>query len=135
MEERTIRYNEKIDFIVISITTLPEKPEGDIEISAAFYKLHTSIEGAMDLAAMILKDLGRKVEDDYTNIENLRELGIIDSRLAEKLKKCNGLRNYLVHRYNKVDVELAIGAMEDVRAALYSFIEVVEKIRDEVRRN
>lgn len=132
MDERIIRYKEKIDFITTSLQTIPEVPESDIEISASFYKLHTSIESAMDLAAMLLKDIGRKVEDDYTNIELLEELEIIDNNLAEKLKKCNGLRNYFVHRYNKVDVLLVINSIEEIRENLYNFIEVIEQMIDEI---
>lgn len=57
-EKRTIRYRDKIDFIVSSMEVIPEKPEGDLEISGVFYKLHTSIEAAMDLVAMVIKDSG-----------------------------------------------------------------------------
>jgi uncharacterized protein YutE (UPF0331/DUF86 family) len=63
-EERAIRYREKMDFIVSSMEAIPSEPEGDLEISGVFYKMHTSIEAAMDLAAMLLKDLGIKVEED-----------------------------------------------------------------------
>ncbi|GBE55187.1 MAG TPA: DUF86 domain-containing protein [Euryarchaeota archaeon] len=102
-EKRIIRYRDKIDFIVSSMESIPEKLKGDLEISGAFYRLHTSIEAAMDLVAMVLKDTGKKIDDDYTNIESLKESGIITEELSVKLKECNGLRNYLVHRYDKVD--------------------------------
>jgi uncharacterized protein YutE (UPF0331/DUF86 family) len=38
--------------------------------------------------------LGFRVEDDYSNIEKLVELKVIDEKLGEKLKMCNGLRNW-----------------------------------------
>ncbi len=126
-EERTVRYREKIDYIVSNLEDIPEEPEGELEIRGIFYNLHTSIEAAMDLVAMILKDKGSKIEDDYRNIEALEESGAITGQLAEGLKKCNGLRNYLVHRYNKMDEDIALGSVGDVRKVLYDFIEVVEK--------
>ena len=126
-EKRVIRYKDKIDFIVSSMESIPEEPKGDLEISGVFYKLHTSIEAAMDLAAMVLKDLGKKIEDDYTNIESLEGSGIITEELAGKLKKCNGFRNYLVHRYNKVDDEIALSSAGEVKKTLYDFVEVVER--------
>jgi uncharacterized protein YutE (UPF0331/DUF86 family) len=43
------------------------------------------------------------------------------------LRKCNGLRNYLVHRYNKVDDKIALGSVNEVKETLYDFIEVVER--------
>lgn len=126
-EKRTIRYRDKIDFIVSSMEVIPEKPEGDLEISGVFYKLHTSIEAAMDLVAMVLKDSGEKIEDDYTNIASLEESKRITESLAEKLRKCNGLRNYLVHRYNGVDDEIALGSVREVSQILYTFVGVVEE--------
>lgn len=126
-EKRIIRYKDKIDFIVSSMESIPEKPRDDIEISGAFYKLHTSIEAAMDLVAMVLKDSGEKIEDDYGNIDSLKSSDIITEALAETLKKCNGLRNYLVHRYNKVDDEIALNSIPEVRKTLYDFVGVVER--------
>jgi uncharacterized protein YutE (UPF0331/DUF86 family) len=107
--------------------SIPENPKGDLEISGVFYKLHTSIEAAMDLVAMVLKDLGKKIEDDYANIEALEEAGTITEELSGRLKKCNGLRNYLVHRYNKVDDEIALSSVSEVRKTLYDFVGVVER--------
>ncbi len=125
-EERAIRYNDKIEYIVNNLEAIPEEPKGDLEISGVFYKLHTSIEAAMDLVAMLLKDIGKKIEDDYTNIEYLTELGILTGQLAENLKKCNGLRNYLVHRYNKLDEKIALSSIEEVKKTLYDFINIIE---------
>ena len=127
-EKRVLRYREKIDFIVRSMESIPEKPKGDLEISGVLYKLHTSIEAAMDLVAMVLKDRGEKIEEDYTNIGALEKSEMIVGGLAGKLKKCNGLRNYLVHRYNRVDEDIALGSVSEVRKTLYDFVEVVERI-------
>ena len=130
-EKRLIRYREKIDYIVDSMESIPEDAKGELEICGVFYKLHTSIEAGMDLVAMLLRDSGRKIEDDYSNIDALEKSAAIPEELAETLKKCNGLRNYLVHRYNKLDEELALSFAGEVRKALYSFIEIVERLLNE----
>lgn len=75
---------------------------------------------------MLVKDLGRRVEDDYTNIEYLREIGVIDEELATKLKMCNGLRNWLVHRYNRLDKKLVLESVDRVKETLFEFIRRVE---------
>lgn len=51
-------------------------------MSGVFYNLLTSIESAMDLCAILVKDLGKRVEDDYSNVEILYELVFIDKELA-----------------------------------------------------
>lgn len=125
-EERAVRYKDKIDYIVSSLEAIPEEPAGDLEIKGVFYSLHTAVEAAMDLVAMLLKDTGKKIEDDYTNIEVLEGAGIITGQLAENLKKCNGLRNYLVHRYDKLNDKIALDSVVEVKKTLYDLIEVVE---------
>jgi len=53
---------------------------------------------------MLLRDLELKM----SNIEKLIELRVIDEMLGEKLKMCNGLRNWLVHRYNRIDTKIVL---------------------------
>lgn len=86
----------------------------------------------MDIVAMLVKDLGKKVEDDYHNIETLTDLGIIDSNLADSIKMCNGLRNWIVNRYNGVDTTLVLESIDEVRDTLFTFIERVEGVLDEL---
>jgi len=129
---RKERYREKIEYIIEALNEIPPNPERPIEISGTFYNLLTAIESAMDISAMLVKDLGERVEDDYSNAETLKKLGIIDERLAEGLKKCNGLRNWLVHRYNKVDEELVLRSVEEVKALLLTFIQKVEDVLEKI---
>lgn len=132
IKDRINRYHEKIEYIIEALEQIPEKPERPIEISGTFYNLHTSIESAMDIIAMLLKDLGFRVEDDYSNIEKLVELKIIDEELGEKLKMCNGLRNWLVHRYNRVDTKIVLRSVDEVKDILMKFIERIEGVLNEI---
>ncbi len=125
---RINRYREEIEYIIESLEQIPDKPEKPIEISGTFYNLHTSIESAMDIIAMLVKDLGQRVEDDYTNIEKLVELNVVDKELAEKLRMCNGLKNWLVHRYNKVDTKLVLDSVSEVKEILLKFVERIEGV-------
>ncbi|WP_457550662.1 DUF86 domain-containing protein [Archaeoglobus sp.] len=86
----------------------------------------------MDIIAMLLRDLGFRVEDDYSNIEKLVELKVIDQKLCEKLKMCNGLRNWLVHRYNRVDTKIVLESIDEVKEILMKFIERVEGVLNEI---
>jgi len=87
----------------------------------------------MDISTMPVKDLGRRAEDDYGNIEILQEIGILEEKLAERLKMCNGLRNWLVHRYNRVDRQLALNSVEDVKKILIEFIKGEEDFLEKAK--
>jgi len=129
---RISRYKEKIEYILEALSEIPPEPEKPIEISGTFYNLLTAIEAAMDIAAMLVKDLGKRVEDDYSNIDTLAEIGVIDNKLAEMLKMCSGLRNWLVHRYNRINTRLVLESVEEVRETLTKYIEKVEHVLDEI---
>lgn len=75
---------------------------------------------------MICKDAGVPPKDDYTNIETLKELGIINAEVMEKLVEANGLRNRLVHHYNKLDDRIAFESIKELLDDLLIFVEVVE---------
>ena len=128
MKERIERYKDKINYIVRNVESIQKDAESELELGGIFYGLHTAIEAAMDVVAMLLKDMGEVVEDDYSNIMRLEEIGIISVDHADRLRKCNGLRNYLVHRYNSVDDAIALDSRSEVRDIFYEFIEIVERL-------
>jgi len=116
MEKRKARYLEKINFILDKIEDIPEF-EDDIRRDAAFYRMQVAIEAAMDIIAMLTKDLGGDVKDDYTNISFLVEKKALDKDLGERLKELNGLRNVIVEEKR-----------EFVFETLNEFVERVENV-------
>lgn len=122
---RIEKYRRKLEYIIEKITDLPT-PNNPYLIDALFYRVHTSIEAAMDVIAMMVKDLGFSVKDDFANVDTLVENGILDNALGEKLRSLNRLRNIIVHRYNKVELEKVLEATEEIKEHLLRFVEVVD---------
>lgn len=126
--ERIDRYRSKIGYIIEKLYTLPEDTTAldELGIEGVLYRVHTSIEAAMDLAAMLVRDIGIDVGDDYDNIEILKEKKIIGAELADELKRLNGLRNAIVHKYGSVDTKLILRNLESIKEILRSFVDVIE---------
>jgi len=79
----------------------------------AIYEAFQEIVGALfDIVAMKLVDLKIPPKDDYTNIKILEESGLFDDTLSSILRKANGLRNRLVHGYNMLSDEVALGSIK-----------------------
>ncbi len=74
---------------------------------------------------MLRRGLNSSAKDDYSNIDFLVETGILDERMAEKIKEANGLRNRLIHGYDGVDDETACYAINELIADLKDFSVVV----------
>ena len=75
--------------------------------------------------------MGELVKDDYTNIEKLREKGIIDENKEDMMKEANGLRNRLVHEYNGLERTTAIESIKVLNEDLGT---VLEDIREWLKK-
>jgi uncharacterized protein YutE (UPF0331/DUF86 family) len=130
--ERARRYRDKLDLIILRAgqaqTWLDEQGSEDFladdKTKLATYKaFQEAVEASMDLVAMMCKDQGDNPQDDYGNLDRLV---VLREGSREVLKEANGLRNHLVHRYNKRDDQLAWQSMGDLLAGIFDFAEEVE---------
>lgn len=129
---RKDQYKRKLEFIIDKITHLPEKiDENYFFLDALFYRLQISIDATMDVVAMLCKDLGITVKDDYSNLDALDELSIFSPNLIKNLHQWNGLRNVLVHKYNKIEEDLVLQNKNEVVNTLMTFAKKVEVIINE----
>ncbi|MEW5896250.1 MAG: DUF86 domain-containing protein [Nanoarchaeota archaeon] len=125
MKERLSRYNQKFNFICEKLEKIPAKPSG-LVIDATLYAVQVSIDAAMDIVAMLVKDLGEEVSDDYHNLGILQEKKILSQKEADILKRYNGLRNAIVHKYNKFEEKEVTEHIGEIKNNLYAFLEKVE---------
>ncbi|NOR48537.1 MAG: DUF86 domain-containing protein [Methanosarcinaceae archaeon] len=127
-EERKRRYRSKVGYILEKMYALPDTASvvDDLVVDGILYRVQTSIDAAMDMAAMLVRDIGIDVSEDYNNIEILCKNEIIDINLADDLKKLNGMRNAIVHKYGSVDTQLVLQNLENIKEILRNFIEIIE---------
>lgn len=90
-------------------------------VLAVYKAMQEIVEAAMDLSAMVIKDSKKLVSDDYENIEKIRKLGLVDSKLAGDLKEANGLRNRLVHEYGGLEPSIVYQSIQRLLPGLEKF--------------
>jgi len=130
--ERKEQYKRKFEFVIEKISNLPQDlKENQYYLDALFYRLQISIDACMDIVAMLCKDLGITVKDDYSNLDELEKLNIYTKTLLEELRKWNGLRNAIVHKYNKIEEYLVLKEKEKVKSSILNFIEKTEEFINE----
>ncbi|MCX9011333.1 MAG: DUF86 domain-containing protein [Candidatus Methanoperedens sp.] len=127
-EERKNRYLSKSGYIIEKMDTLPDNIDDldELGVDGVLYRVQTSIDAAIDMAAMLVRDIGIEVGDDYENIDILKEKGVIDAELGGELKRLNGMRNAIVHKYGIVDTELILQNLENVKEQLHRFVIIIE---------
>ena len=101
---------------------------------ALLHSLQICVEISIDIVSMLVHDLGLVVGDDYTNIEKIEKEGIIGDEETDVLKGYNGLRNAIVHKYSKLNMERIaegldrIGELYDVAVKLTGIYESVGNV-------
>ena len=109
------RYLTKVErFIKEEEFILTHIIENDVTERALLYSLQVSIEISMDIVAMKIRDMGLKVDDDATNIDKIQDHRIITQGEGDFLKEINGVRNFIVHRYNQVDMNIINEALSKI---------------------
>ncbi len=129
---RRKRYSEKLEFIEKEIDFISQHTmENEVSKRAILYSLQTAIEATMDIIAMLVKDIGLEVEDDYTNISKLLDEKIINKEEGDMLRRFNGLRNAIAHHYNHLDlskVEEALNFVDELYKIAVKLVKTAEAV-------
>ncbi|WP_258084365.1 type VII toxin-antitoxin system HepT family RNase toxin [Thermococcus thermotolerans] len=123
--EKLERFEEEYEFIT------SHEMKDDVTQRALFYSLQLCVDIAMDITAMLVKDLGMTVEDDYTNIERLRKAKVISENEAGLLRAYNGLRNAIVHKYDRLNLDAVregLGRIDELYEIVIKLVEKYEKL-------
>ncbi len=137
-KKRIIRYKEKFEYFdkifknLINWTENLEVNEiiKDENLEKYFAILHAYqilSKTVADLIEILVKDLNLIPKDDYSNIEILIEKNLLSNDLGKSLKKANGLRNRVVHKFNNINEEVAYRAILEFLNDLKQYKEQMKK--------
>ncbi len=115
-------FEEEMEFIEAKAKTLVVAD--DVTKRALLYALEVCVDVVLDVVAMATKDLGLTVEDDYTNVEKLEKEKMLTKKESELIRRFNGLRNAVVHKYNRLDLDAVQRGLNKIEV-LY---EVLDKL-------
>lgn len=121
------RYLTKVErFIKEEEFIMTHTIENDVTERALLYSLQVSVEISMDIVAMKIREMGLKVDDDATNIDKITGKGIISQEEADFLREMNGVRNFIVHRYDRLDMNIVNEAISRIDELKSIVIKVAE---------
>ncbi len=112
---------DRVEFMENRIGWKEEFLENRILRKGIYKEFQEAVEIASDIAAMLVKDFGFAVEDDYKNFEIIGNKLNLEEKLILALKKANGLRNVLVHEYNGIIDEQAYESIIELLPFLREF--------------
>jgi len=94
-----------------------------------YKRLEFSIENIFDICSILNSDLKLGVPGEEEDVfENLLRENIISNEMGEKLRAMKAFRNILVHRYGKIDDEIAFNILKKHLPDFYDFMEKIEEL-------
>lgn len=124
--QKIAELEDKIEFIREHLSEEEEFLSNRILRKAIYKEFQEMVEIIADLSAMVVRDKGKVVEDDYSNLERMTKI-LGSESLLEDLKEANGLRNILVHEYNGVVDKQAYNSIKNLLTSIEKFGVMVEK--------
>ncbi len=92
-----------------------------------YKKIEASIQEIINICSIINADLKLGIPSNRDDIiVALRDNNILSKGMAQKIKDLKGFRNFLVHRYGKIDDEIAF---KDINQGLPDFTAFKEEIQ------
>ena len=92
-----------------------------------YKRIEFAIENVLDICAIINTDLELGIpHDDKDIIENLVKKKILSEEMREKLKEMKGFKNIVVHRYGRIDDNIAFEILKENLPDFYAFIGKIE---------
>lgn len=86
------------------------------------------VECATDINNMILKQLSKGPAKDYFNsFIDLADNQVIEMEFALKLAPSTGLRNILVHEYEKIDDQIVFKSITNVLTFYRQYLQIIVK--------
>jgi len=90
------------------------------------------VDEVVDINVYLISELGLKTADDFqSTFRILAQADILPSDLAERMAPVVGLRNMLVHRYEKIDQDFFV---RQVRSECSDFVRYITCVDDYLNR-
>jgi len=132
---RTSLIRTKVTEIEESLQMVEEHLPDDIEdflslgiVKDGIYKrLEFCIENVFDICVVLSADHNLGIPgSDEDIVDNLVKSKILPDEMKEKLASMKGFRNIMVHRYGKLDDELAFNILSDHLGDFHEFIVLID---------
>ena len=86
------------------------------------------IENMVDINSIIISEMNHLPSKDYySSFEIIGELGVIPINFAMELAPCTGMRNRLVHEYDKIQDKIVFDSIKKVIEMVNKYIDYISK--------
>lgn len=115
------------DLATVESLTIEEYRAERIRLKATERLLQEIVDAAADINTHLLRTAGERAGVDYyESFIRIGRIGVLAPELAAALAPAAGLRNRLVHEYDRLDDEIVLRAVGEARRLFPKYVKAVE---------
>ena len=129
-DERKIRYQDKLTQLdknlIIAKSGLEKSASEILNLYGTLRSIQLLIQVIIDISAMFVKDHGKIPSNNYSNLNVIQTVGLINDQITQGLYSLIGLRNRIAHVYNGLDEELALKSFKENTLNVEKFVQGIK---------
>ncbi len=127
--EKLNKLKERIDFVKANLSWKNEFLSNRILRKAIYKEFQECIEAVFDIVSIIAKKIGFEVEDDYSNLERVKQKVGLSDKAVFYLKKTKDLKDALLYEFDEIDDNAAYNSIKKFLPILEEFLEKAKEMK------
>jgi uncharacterized protein YutE (UPF0331/DUF86 family) len=127
-ESRAKEYADHFDHMEITLKGLPEWPSDEAKRQADLQGIKAGVDEALNVARMLLKDLGHEMADDEQNLATLQEEFILTDEMMDRMRVALSLREQIAAGALELDGVMLMERIEHVKMTLLELIDLFKEV-------
>jgi len=127
-EARAKEYADHFEHMESTLKVLPEWPSDEVKREADIQSIRACVDESLNLARMILKDLGHELAEDEQNLVTLQDELIITDAMMDRMSLAIAFRDQLLAAPTELDGVILMEKIEHVKFTLLELMELFKEV-------
>jgi uncharacterized protein YutE (UPF0331/DUF86 family) len=130
-EARAKEYADHFEHMESTLKGLPEWPSDEVKRQADLQSIHACVDESLNLARMILKDLGHELEEDEQNLVTLQDELILTDAMMDRMRAAIAFRDQLLSGSTELDGVILMEKIEHVKYTLLELMDLFKEVLED----
>jgi uncharacterized protein YutE (UPF0331/DUF86 family) len=127
-EARAKEYADHFEHMESTLKGLPEWPSDETKRAADLQNIHACVDESLNLARMILKDLGHELAEDEQNLVTLQDELILTDAMVDRMRAAIAFRDQLLSGSIDLDGVMLMEKIEHVKLTLLELMDLFKEV-------
>ncbi len=127
-EARAKEYADHFEHMESTLRGLPEWPSDEVRRQADLQSIRACADEALNVARMLLKDLGHELADDEQNLVTLQEEFVLTDEMMDRMRAALAFRDRILSGTLELDGVMLMESIEHVKMTLLELMDLFKEV-------